>query len=144
MQVLLHNMLATNANLIVRSMQGKVLQCCFQRHKIRHICLNGIYHTVISHSTFHNVILPGIDFSTTVSDNEVKPFYVVFLKTFIAVISLHQLNIQLIYTDNTFCHTDARHAVCPVVGLFFQVCNIESAPEIKSRTPLDDIRMVYY
>lgn len=117
MQVFVCHILTAYANLIVRSMLGKVLQCRFQRHKIRHICLDGVYHSVVCHSTLHNVKLPCIEFATTVSHNEVKPINIVFHKTFIVAISLSRFEVEIIYTNHTLCQTDTSHAVGPVIVL---------------------------
>ena len=117
MQVFVRHILTAYANLIVRSVLGKVLQCRFQRHKIRHICLDSVYHTIVCHSTFHNIILACIVFTTTVSYNEVKPVNIVFHKTFIVAISLSRFEVEIIDTDHTLCQTDTSHAVGPVVGL---------------------------
>ena len=90
--------LIENANLVIRLLVLKPLQCNILRNQSLTIQLDGIEYSIVSNTTFYHIkALPNsLTFST--GNNKLKPFNIVGHKLLISVVvPLHTVFIKLIY-----------------------------------------------
>ena len=100
-----------------------------------HVCITidiGFYcinDTVVSYTTFNNVITIPRPLSFSAVNNEIKPFFIVSIKSLYLAV-LWQIKPVCIHYC-LFCSPDGLDTDCPFGGLVKQWCEIEAWTEIQ-------------
>ena len=105
--------------------------------------LNGIYNTVICHTTFYTIIIDRRIITTAARHDEMKPVGIIMFKSKHPMLRHDNINVQRILIDNGRHELLARSAESPILCLGLYASQIEPWPKVKITSSCFRKRFLY-